>query len=173
MILKNIHSQDSLFKITPKKSGESGINLSNELREMIAPNVARGENKSVTFKIHREDYIKAACNIICLLPLYTTSSKDAKRIDYNEKLLSDRLNSINALFKGNDTAEYIVNFYYREDGRIYLNKLSYEGFNLRDFLVEDNSILTFEKEDDTLTIRLKSEKVADDDIHPIKVDDIN
>ena len=173
MIVKNIHSQDSLFKITPKKSGETGINLSNELREMIAPDVARGENKSVTFKVHREDYIKAACNIMCLLPLYTTSSKDAKRIDYNEKLLSDRLDSIKSLFKENDTADYTVNFYYREDGRIYLNKLSYEGFNIREFLVEDNSILTFEKEDETLTIRLRSEKVVGDDNRQIKVGDIN
>ena len=51
MILKNIHSQDSLFKITPKKSGETGINLSNELREMIAPDVAKGENKSVYARV--------------------------------------------------------------------------------------------------------------------------
>ena len=173
MILKNIHSQDSLFKITPKKSGETGINLSNELREMIAPDVAKGENKSVTFKIYREDYIKAACNIIGLLPLYTTSSKDAKRVDYNEKLLTDRLNSINSLFKGNETADYTVNFYYRGDGRIYLNSLSYEGFNLREFLVEDNSVLTFEKEGDTFIIRLKSEKVLGDENHQIKVGDIN
>ena len=173
MILKNIHSQDSLFKITPKKSGETGINLSNELREMIAPDVAKGENKSVTFKIYREDYIKATCNIIGLLPLYTTSSKDAKRVDYNEKLLTDRLNSINSLFKGNETADYTVNFYYRGDGRIYLNSLSYEGFNLREFLVEDNSVLTFEKEGDTFIIRLKSEKVLGDENHQIKVGDIN
>ena len=173
MILKNIHSQDSLFKITPKKSGETGINLSNELREMIAPDVAKGENKSVTFKIYREDYIKAACNIIGLLPLYTTSSKDAKRVDYNEKLLTDRLNSINSLFKGNETADYTVNFYYRGDGRIYLNSLSYEGFNLREFLVEDNSVLTFEKEGDTFIIRLKSEKVLGDENRQIKVGDIN
>ena len=173
MILKNIHIQDSLFKITPKKSGETGINLSNELREMIAPDVAKGENKSVTFKIYREDYIKAACNIIGLLPLYTTSSKDAKRVDYNEKLLTDRLNSINSLFKGNETADYTVNFYYRGDGRIYLNSLSYEGFNLREFLVEDNSVLTFEKEGDTFIIRLKSEKVLGDENRQIKVGDIN
>ena len=173
MILKNIHSQDSLFKIMPKKSGETGINLSNELREMIAPDVAKGENKSVTFKIYREDYIKAACNIIGLLPLYTTSSKDAKRVDYNEKLLTDRLNSINSLFKGNETADYTVNFYYRGDGRIYLNSLSFEGFNLREFLVEDNSVLTFEKEGDTFIIRLKSEKVLGDENHQIKVGDIN
>ena len=173
MILKNIHSQDSLFKIMPKKSGETGINLSNELREMIAPDVAKGENKSVTFKIYREDYIKAACNIIGLLPLYTTSSKDAKRVDYNEKLLTDRLNSINSLFKGNETADYTVNFYYRGDGRIYLNSLSYEGFNLREFLVEDNSVLTFEKEGDTFIIRLKSEKVLGDENRQIKVGDIN
>ena len=173
MILKNIHSQDSLFKITPKKSGETGINLSNELREMIAPDVAKGENKSVNFKIYREDYIKATCNIIGLLPLYTTSSKDAKRVDYNEKLLTDRLNSINSLFKGNETADYTVNFYYRGDGRIYLNSLSYEGFNLREFLVEDNSVLTFEKEGDTFIIRLKSEKVLGDENRQIKVGDIN
>ena len=173
MIIKNIHSQDSLFKLTPKKSGESGINLSNELREMIAPDVARGENKSVTFKIHREDYIKAACNIMCLLPLYTTTSKDAKRIDYNEKLLSDRLNAINSLFKGNETADYTVNFYHREDGRIYLNKLSYDGFNIREFLVEDNSIMTFAKDGGTIVIRLKSEKITGDDIPHIKVDEIS
>ena len=173
MIIKNIHSQDSLFKLTPKKSGESGINLSTELREMIAPDVARGENKSVTFKIYREDYIKAACNIMCLLPLYTTTSKDAKRIDYNEELLSDRLNSINSLFKGNETADYTVNFYHREDGRIYLNKLSYDGFNIREFLVEDNSIMTFEKDGGTIVIRLKSEKITGDDIPHVKVDEIS
>lgn len=45
MITKYIHSQDSYYKTKNKKSGETSINLSNELREFIDPEIKKTEEK--------------------------------------------------------------------------------------------------------------------------------
>lgn len=154
MIQKVIHSQDSFYKLNYKKSGETSLNLSNEIKDLIAPELSRGQQKKISFKVYREDFVKAACYIIGHLPLYKSSSKDCQLIEYNESILTLRLNSINSLFGQDDTAIYTVNLLYRNDGRIYLNELKDKGFNARDFLVEENSILTFEKKEGVFVLRL-------------------
>ena len=157
-ILKYVHRQDSGFKLTAGKSGETGLNLSNEIFSLIDKGkMSLGEERDVTFIIHKEDYIKALCLIVLKLPLYQSSSKDSQVItDFNEtlKLLLDRVNSF---FGIKETVEYTVNLYYRTDGRIYLNNLRINKFSIRDFLVENNSIISFEENvDGSLTLRVLS-----------------
>ena len=164
MINKVIHSQDSYYKLSYKKSGETSLNLANEIKELIAPELERGEQKRITFVVYREDYIKAACYIIGHLPLYKSSSSDCKIITYDENILSSRLKSITSLFGDKKQIEYEVNLLYRQDGRIYLNELNYKGFNLREFLIEDNSILQFEKNEETYVLRLITGPVGTDDV---------
>ena len=157
-ILKYVHRQDSGFKLTAGKSGETGLNLSNEIFSLIDKGkMSLGEERDVTFIIHKEDYIKALCFIVLKLPLYQSSSKDYQEIkDFNEtlKLLFERVNNF---FGVEDTVEYTVNLYYRTDGRIYLNNLRINKFSIRDFLVENNSIISFEENSDgSLTLRVIS-----------------
>jgi hypothetical protein len=56
MIIKRIHSQDAHYKFSPKKSGETSLNLSNDIFQLIAPELTKGEEKPVSFTLFRSDY---------------------------------------------------------------------------------------------------------------------
>lgn len=145
-IEKIIWSQDAFFKTEPRKSGETSINLSNEIFEFLGSI----ENGYITFKIFKEDYLKALCSLSLLLPLYTSSSKEATLKPYSNKFFDDCYRLILKKFGDSDSANYKVHSLKREDGRIYLNELkeSETGFNIRYFFVQSHSVVTFIQKDD-------------------------
>ncbi len=156
-IRKIITRQDCYFKLNEGNSGETSINLSNEIFELVRPReMKRGENETVEFLLYRDDFVKALCYIIDKLPLYKSTSKSSELVEFSHELFRQRLKEITDLFGADDSQTYIVNLLYREDGRIYLNDLKYNGFNLRDFLIENNSTLLFSVEEGTNIIRLIS-----------------
>ena len=69
MIAKVIRKQDAGLKLKPAKSGETSLNISNELAEFLG-----GKNGEITFRLYRNDLILALANIIRNLPLYNLSS---------------------------------------------------------------------------------------------------
>lgn len=145
-IEKIIWSQDAFFKTEPRKSGETSINLSNEIFEFLGSI----ENGYITFKIFKEDYLKALCSLSLLLPLYTSSSKEATLKPYSNKFFDDCYQLILKKFGDSDSANYKVHSLKRDDGRIYLNELkeSETGFNIRYFFVQSHSVVTFIQKDD-------------------------
>jgi hypothetical protein len=63
-ITKFIKRQDSAFKLSEGNSGESSLNLSNEIFELLCPeSIEAGKEKEITFKIFKDDFIKAICFI--------------------------------------------------------------------------------------------------------------
>ena len=145
-IEKIIWSQDAFFKTEPRKSGETSINLSNEIFDFLGS----VENGYITFKIYKEDYLKALCSLSLLLPLYTSSSKEATLKQYSNKFFDDCYKLILKKFGDSDSVNYKVHSLKREDGRIYLNELkeSETGFNIRYFFVQSHSVVTFVQKDD-------------------------
>ncbi|MBQ1884091.1 MAG: AAA family ATPase [Bacteroidales bacterium] len=145
-IEKIIWSQDAFFKTEPRKSGETSINLSNEIFEFLGS----VENGHITFKIFKEDYLKALCSLSLLLPLYTSSSKEATLKPYSNKFFDDCYKLILKKFGDSDSVNYKVHSLKREDGRIYLNELKENetGFNIRYFFVQSHSVVTFVQKDD-------------------------
>lgn len=156
MITKYIHSQDSYYKTKNKKSGETSINLSNELREFIDPEIKKTEEKEVTFILYKEDFIKALCYIVGKLPLYKSTSKNSEQINYSDDFLLPKIDVIEKFFGKGETANYTVNLFWKADGRIYLNNLKNGDFNLRNFLVEENSSLQFSKSKKGIILRVVS-----------------
>lgn len=156
MITKYIHSQDSYYKTKNKKSGETSINLSNELREFIDPEIKKTEEKEVTFILYKEDFIKALCYIVGKLPLYKSTSKNSEQINYSDDFLLPKIDVIENFFGKGETANYTVNLFWKADGRVYLNNLKNGDFNLRNFLVEDNSSLQFSKSKKGIILRVVS-----------------
>ncbi len=156
MITKYIHSQDSYYKTKNKKSGETSINLSNELREFIDPEIKKTEEKEVTFILYKEDFIKALCYIVGKLPLYKSTSKNSEQINYSDDFLLPKIDVIEIFFGKGETANYTVNLFWKADGRVYLNNLKNGDFNLRNFLVEDNSSLQFSKSKKGIILRVVS-----------------
>ena len=152
-IEKTVWSQDSYFKTEERNSGETSINLSNDIFDFLGGI----DNGDVEFVIYKEDYLKALGILSFLLPLYTSSSKNSNRISYSNVLFETYYSIIENKFGKNEVASYRIHLFKRSDGRIYLNNLKDEnsGFNIRSFLIQAHSKLVFVKTDgDTFEIRL-------------------
>ncbi len=148
---KIVTRQDANFKLSPSASNETSINLSKEISALISD-----ESGEVTFTLYKSDFIKAL-SALCLIPrIYFKKEQQPSSLS---EIFSGLSAQIAAQFGDNDTADYSIYHFKRDDGRAYFNNLKRpNGFNLRAFLVEQYAILTFERSDNGhLTIRLNIE----------------
>ena len=150
MIAKVIRKQDAYFKLKPAKSGETSLNISNEIASYLG-----GKSGNVTFRIYRNDFILAFANIIKQLPLYISTSKSYEEVSLNAEFCDSLYNEIIDFFQKSDTSLYSVNMLIRPDGRNYLNNLKVGKFSLRHFLVELHNKIVIEKEDDDCIFKLR------------------
>ena len=145
--LKFIKRQDSGFKLSSGNSGETSLNLSNEIFDFISQGtLSQGEERDVVFRIYKEDCIKAMSFIIMKLPLYRSSSNYSNRVDNYLSTFNELYSKIDSFFGNDDSAEYSVKLFYRTDGRIYLKGLRVNDFSVRDYLVENYSAIQFDDE---------------------------
>lgn len=157
-IIKCPKRQDCYYKLTSGSSNETSINISNEIFRAIKPEgVPSGETADISFTIYKDDYLRAICYIIGKLPLYKTSSTRSTKIEFSSALFEDLYKSIANFFGTNNIAEYKVQLLNRADGRIYLKSLEDRGFNIRKFLIEANSVLTFKNDNGSIILRLISD----------------
>jgi len=68
-IEKTVWSQDSFFKTESRNSGETSINLSNDIFTFLG----EIDNGDIEFLIYKEDFYKALGVLSLLLPLYTST----------------------------------------------------------------------------------------------------
>ena len=156
-IIKCPKRQDCHYKLTPGISNETSINLSNEVFKYIQPEGIPSDTAiEVSFNIYKDDYIKALCHIVNMLPLYKTGSGTSTKVTYCADFFASQYESIYKFFGEDSTAIYHAKLLNRGDGRIYLNDLNNNGFNIRRFLIESNSVLFFVKDEDLISIRLES-----------------
>ena len=157
--IKFIKRQDSGFKLSYGNSGETSLNLSNEIFDFISKGaLSPGEERNVTFRIFKEDCIKAMSFVIMKLPLYKSSSNYSNKVDNYLEIFGELYSKIESFFGSNKEAEYKVSLLYRPDGRIYLKGLRVNGFSIRDYLVENYSALQFDNEgNDILNLRVLSD----------------
>ena len=145
--IKFIKRQDSGFKLSYGNSGETSLNLSNEIFDFISKGaLSPGEERNVTFRVYKEDCIKAMSFVIMKLPLYKSSSNYSNKVDNYLEIFSELYSKIESFFGSNKETEYKVSLLYRPDGRIYLKGLRVNGFSIRDYLVENYSALQFDNE---------------------------
>ena len=156
-IIKYIRRQDSGWKQMPGCSGETSINLSNEIFDFLTFGmVDGGEECGVTFKIYRDDFIQALVYIKSILPLYRSTSRTSEKIESGNHILTKLQESIVSFFGQDEAVDYTVILYCRKDGRIYLKGLKQKGFTIRDFLVEYGSAIIFESTGEGYILRVKS-----------------
>lgn len=145
-IKKIVYSQDAGLKRAPNKSGETSINLSREIAEFIYPNLTDDILEApVSFLLHKDDFLKGIAFVMSNLPLYRTSSKDYEIVEFSEEEFKDLLKQVDDFFEEDKTRLYTVNLLLRRDGRIYLNGLKHGSFSIRNFLVQEFSLLIFER----------------------------
>ena len=157
--IKFIKRQDSGFKLSYGNSGETSLNLSNEIFDFISHGeILSGEEKDIVFKVYKEDFIKAMSFIIMKLPLYKSSSNSSNKITSYLDVFDELYAKIENFFGGNQNAKYKVSLFYRTDGRIYLKGLRVNGFSVRDYLVENYSAIQFDDEvENELNLRILSD----------------
>lgn len=170
--IKFIKRQDSGFKLSYGNSGETSLNLSNEIFDFLSQGTLNpGEERELAFKIYKEDYIKAMSFIIMQLPLYKTSSNYSNKVDNHLEIFGELYSKIESFFGENNEAEYKVNLFYRPDGRIYLKGLRVNGFSIRDYLVENYSALQFDDEREGMfNLRVLSNIEENESFEKIKTD---
>ena len=147
---KIVTRQDANFKLSPSPSNETSINLSKEISALISD-----DSGEVTFMLYKSDFIKALA-ALCIIPqIYLKKNQEPSSVS---DIFASLSNEIAAQFDKSETAPYTVYLFKRDDGRAYFNNLKQDnGFNLRAFLVEKYSTLTFIKNDNgTLSIRLNT-----------------
>ena len=101
------------------------------------------------------------------MPLYKSSSKYSTKVDFSESYFNELYSSIQEFFGEQKVKNYDVHILRRSDSRIYLNALRKGSFSIRDFLIEEISVLKFSKEHGKNVIRLDivdnlSESVKDE-----------
>ena len=166
--IKVIHSQDAGLKTSPKNSGETSLNLSTEIMEYIVDTIPeKGKETLISFLLYKEYFLKGFAYIITNLPLYKSSSKYSTKVDFSESYFNELYSSNQEFFGEQKVKNYDVHILRRSDSRIYLNALRKGSFSIRDFLIEEISVLKFSKEHGKNVIRLDivdnlSESVKDE-----------
>lgn len=156
--VKYIKKQDSGWKQQPSYSGETSINLSNEICDFLSYGlISEGQEQDVCFLIYKEDFIEALQFIRSQCPLYRTTSRTFKKIDVEDTIFMRLEKYIDIFFGEDQIKEYTAILYNRNDKRIYLKGLKHDGFTIRDFLVEDTTIMTIEETDGIFSLRLSNE----------------
>ena len=157
-LIKYPQRQDCHFKLSAGNSGETSINLSTEIALFLndGKTLSQGEEIPVSFILYKEDFIKAICHIVDKLPLFKTSSTSSTKVEYSNSFFLEYINSVNAFFGNSESASYNVTLSAVSAPRYYLKNLNNNGFNLRKFLTENNSILNFLKVDENFVVRLTS-----------------
>lgn len=162
-LTKIVARQDANFKLSPSSSNETSINLSNEISNLISD-----ESGEVSFRIYKDDLVKAI-STLCLIPkVYMKKDTEPSKL-YD--ILQDLSQQISVQFGESISTIYTINILKRDDGRAYFNNLKKpNGFNIRSFLVEQFSEITFRKNDDgSLEMRLNT-LLPDDSIERKSVD---
>ena len=142
--IKYIKRQDSYWKQAWGYSGETSLNLSNEILDFLTNGmVSPGEQSGITFSIYKNDFLNALEFIESQLPLYVSTSRTCDLVHKGDTLLQKLERNVWAIFAEKERIDYTVNLFYRQDGRIYLNGLRQKGFSIRDYLVENSSAIEF------------------------------
>ena len=106
---KRVTRQDANFKLSPCTSNETSINIPNEISDFISK-----DSGEVTFKLLKDDFIKAI-STLCLHPkLYLKKSQTPS---IAADIFSELYQQIIAQFGDSDSSSYAVNILKREDGR--------------------------------------------------------
>lgn len=153
--------QDCDLKLSAGNSGETSINLSTDIAIFLNDGkvLNKGDEVPISFIIYREDFIKALCHIIEKLPLYRTGSNSSTKIEYNNNLFINYMESISSFFQGHESKVYNVTLSAVSAPRYYLKNLNDSGLNIRKFIIENNSTLYFSKEEDKYILRLLSGEI--------------
>lgn len=167
-ITKIVKLQSSKYKIHSNGSNETSIFISHEDAESLKIR----KSGPITFKIYKNDFIKGLGMLMALsdLPLY---KKDV--INFNIHDFQEYLVTIENFFGDSKKKDYEINFFINtsQADRNYFNNLEDHGLNIRNFLVENHSFLSFILNGNEHELRFKTELNEIKDESTVDLDKFN
>ena len=141
-----IKNQNANYKKEENSSKETSINISKEIYTMLGsvPNEA-----IITVKLRKQDFLKAFSNLISNLPLYYYKN-GIKKATFNSEFFETNYKEINDHFGNNEIIDYKIKIRINDESTVRYYMYRTEGserFILRDFLIGENSVLIFQKDD--------------------------
>ena len=141
---------------TPVNSHQTHIVISNEVFVLLG-----NQERAIKLRLQKEDFLKAAANILYSLPLNKKSSNGSILLTRSYDVIKNLIFSIDKFFGDQYEKDYNVELSEETQNRKIIKSLNDDGFNLRDFLVDGHSTLVFSNDNDIYSLKLESEKVCE------------
>ena len=153
MITKHIFGKDAYYTLTQfNQSDDKTVSLSSELLHLLALDAELGSETRVSLVLYQQDFSKAMGYILSKSPLFVNVSGSVSRVDGNPSAFISDFNAMCHFFAGQNQRAYEVTLRVGTSGKAYITDLTDKdsGFNIKHFLIDENSTLTFKSLADNL-----------------------
>lgn len=142
----HIKNQNAKYKFSENLSKETSVNVSKEIFEFLG---AKNTGDIVNIILRKKDFLLAFSKILSNLPLYYYRN-GSQKVDFSSEFFESNYNEIAEYFGDNENIKYQVKLRINDESttRYYLYRIDgAKNFILRDFLIGENSVLNFIKND--------------------------
>lgn len=138
-VSKVASKQDCNYAINQGNSNETSIKLTEEMVSMFDLPKPDNQQYDVTLKIFRDDLYKMLAYIVSNLPLY---DKKGELVYFSVKFYNNKLTEISDFFGKDDSKDYPVKLLNNKSRSACIQGFP-SGLNIRDFLVENYTKISF------------------------------
>lgn len=147
----HIKNQNAKYKFSENFSKETSINISKEIFDFLG---AKQNGDVITVILRKRDFLLAFSKIISNLPLYYYRN-GSQKADFTSDFFEANYNEIIETFGEKEEIQYKINVIINDKTttRYYLYRVDgAKNFIIRDFLIGENSILNFIKDNGEIII---------------------
>ena len=151
-IATKIAAKDSCnYALNKGNSNETNIKISADIAKLFGHIPTDGESYDVSFMLSKNDFLVNLCKIMSALPLY---SSKGEMVHFSDTLFNEKLQEIN-LFFGDEKNKSISAKLSKPNKHPYCLNFGPSKFSIRDFLVENRSVLTFSESNGKIKLNIK------------------
>lgn len=142
--------QDCNYAINSGNSNETSVKLTGDMVKLLGVPAPDNMKYNVTFRIFRDDLYKMLAYIVSNLPLL---DKKGSLLYFSQKYYEQKLSDIKSFFGKDSDADYEVTLLNNKD-RIACIQGFPSGLNIRDFMVEDATVISICKTSKAIELHL-------------------
>ncbi len=147
----HIKNQNAKYKFSENLSKETSVNISKEIFDFLG---AKQNGDVITVILRKRDFLLAFSKIISNLPLYYYRN-GSQKADFTSDFFEANYNEIIETFGEKEEIQYKIKVRINDESttRYYLYRIDgAKNFIIRDFLIGENSILNFIKDNGEIII---------------------
>ena len=143
--------QDCNYAINPGNSHETSIKLTSDMVELFGVPEPDNKRYNVKLRIFKDELYKMLAYIVSNLPLVDTQGK---MIYFSNKLYENTLSKIKSFFGDKEETDYKVTLLNNSRDRSACIQGFPKGLNIRDFMVENRTLIVLKKSDDEVEFHI-------------------